>query len=233
VSPSLDSSLEPTLDPSLDSAFESGPAARGAAGSPGSGRGRRRGSGRRDAGRGRDRSTERSTERSTDIRTTAESDQDTDPEADPEALARQIVLRKLAAQARTRHELATALAAKRVPPEAAATVLDRFTELGLIDDAQFALDWVESRQGRRGLSRTALRRELQTRGVDKEHIEAALAPVGSEEELAAARQLMEKKVRSMGRLEPEVRYRRLAGALARRGFGSGVISTVLDELDRD
>lgn len=160
-------------------------------------------------------------------------DREADPEADPEAVARQIVLRKLTAQARTRQELATALAAKRVPDEAAAVVLDRFTELGLIDDAQFARDWVESRQGRRGLSRRALRRELQNRGVDPEHIDEALAPVGSDEELAAARHLMEKKVRTMGRLDPEVRYRRLAGALARRGFAGGVIGTVLDELSNE
>ena len=152
--------------------------------------------------------------------------------ADPESVARQIVLRKLSAQARTRHELASALAAKRVPDDAATTILDRFTELGLIDDGQFARDWVESRQNRRSLSRSALRRELQTRGVDAEHIAEALAPVGSEEELTAARQLVEKKLRSMERLEPAVRYRRLAGALGRRGFGSGVITTVLDELPR-
>ena len=125
--------------------------------------------------------------------------------ADPESVARQIVLRKLAAQARTRHELAAALAAKRVPDEAATSVLDRFTELGLIDDGQFARDWVESRQGRRSLSRSALRRELQTKGVDAEQIAEALAPVGSEEELTAARQLVEKKLRSMGRFDPAVR----------------------------
>lgn len=150
--------------------------------------------------------------------------------ADPVALARQVVLRKLTAQARTRHELASALAAKRVPDEAARTVLDRFTELGLIDDAQFARDWVESRQSRRGLSRSVLRRELKSKGVDGEHIEEALAPIGSEHELRAARQLAEKKLRSMGQLDHQVRYRRLAGALARRGFGSGVVATVLDEL---
>jgi regulatory protein len=140
------------------------------------------------------------------------------------------VLRKLAAQARTRHELAQALRTKRVPAEAAEAVLDRFQELGLVDDGQFAQDWVESRQARRHLSRTALRRELSAKGIDRDQIEEALAPVTSEEELTAARQLAEKKLRSMGKLDAGVRYRRLAGALARRGFGSGVISTVLDDL---
>ena len=155
---------------------------------------------------------------------------ESDPEADPREVARQLVLGKLAAKARTRQELAQTLNAKRVPAEATEEVLDRFVELGLIDDAQFARDWVESRQGRRFLSRSALRRELSAKGVDRGEIEEALEPVTSVEELAAARQLAEKKLRSMGRLDAQVRYRRLAGALARRGFGSGVISAVLDEL---
>ena len=72
---------------------------------------------------------------------------------------------------------------KRVPPEAAEAVLDRFQEVGLVDDGQFAQDWVESRQGRRHLSRSALRREFSAKGVDREEIEAALEPVTSEEEL--------------------------------------------------
>lgn len=159
-----------------------------------------------------------------------EADPEADPDADPTEVARQIVLRKLSAKARTRQELAEALNAKRVPAEAAEEVLDRFGELGLIDDAQFAHDWVESRQGRRFLSRSALRRELSAKGVDRDEIEQALEPVTSVEELAAARKLVEKKLRSMERLVPQVRYRRLAGALARRGFGPAVISTVLDEL---
>lgn len=155
---------------------------------------------------------------------------ESDPEADPLEVARQIVLRKLTAKARTRQELVQALKAKRVPDEAAAEVLDRFVELGLINDSQFARDWVESRQGRRFLSRSALRRELSAKGLDRDEIEVALEPVTSVEELVAARQLVEKKLRSMERLDAQVRYRRLAGALARRGFGSGVISSVLEEL---
>ena len=158
---------------------------------------------------------------------------DIDPDADPENVARQIVLRKLSAQARTRSELAKALQVKRVPPEVADRVLERFQEVGLIDDAQFARDWVESRQGRRSLSRSALRRELTAKGVDRDEIEAALEPVTSTEELAAARQLADKKLRSMSQLTPDVRYRRLAGALARRGFSSGVIGSVLDDVLHD
>lgn len=153
-----------------------------------------------------------------------------DPDADPEAVARTIALRKLSAQARTRHELDQALQRKNVPEEVATSVLDRFEEVGLLDDETFAQDWVQSRQQRRHLSRSALRRELQAKGVDREHVDAALGTVDVEDELAAARALVAKKEGSTRGLDPQVRHRRLAGALARRGFGSGVVATVLGEL---
>ena len=145
-------------------------------------------------------------------------------------MARTIVLRKLAAQARTRHELAKALAARKVPDEVAAAVLDRMEAVGLVDDEAFARDWVASRQQRRHLSKSALRRELQTKGVDRERIEEAVSEVASDDEAEAALALATKKLRSMAGLERDVQYRRLAGALARRGFSGSVTSTVLSRV---
>ena len=153
-----------------------------------------------------------------------------DADADPESVARTIVLRKLAAQARTRHELAKALAARDVPEDVAEQVLDRMESVGLVDDGAFARDWVESRQQRRHLSKSALRRELQSKGVDRDQIDEAVADVESGDELEAAEALAAKKLRTMSGLTREVQYRRLAGVLARRGFGSGVTSTVLSRV---
>jgi regulatory protein len=155
-----------------------------------------------------------------------------DPEADPESVARTIALRKLTAQARTRHELDQVLRKKNVPEEVATTVLDRLEQVGLVDDGAFAQGWVESRQQRRHLSRSALRRELQAKGVDRQQVDEALADVDTDAELTAARALVAKKARAASGLDPMVRRRRLAGALARRGFGPGVITTVLGELGR-
>ncbi|MBM7800583.1 regulatory protein [Microlunatus panaciterrae] len=153
-----------------------------------------------------------------------------EPDADPEALARTIVLRKLTAQARTRDELAKALKTRKVPEDVSEKVLDRMEEVGLVDDAEFARSWVSSRQGRRHLSKTALRRELVTKGVDRDQIDEALDQVDSEDERAAALALAEKKLRSMSGLDRQVQYRRLAGALGRRGFGPGIVSGVLNEV---
>lgn len=152
---------------------------------------------------------------------------------DPETKARGLVLRKLTGQARTRHELDRAMKAKDIPETVAGQVLDRMEEIGLVDDAAFARDWVESRQQRRQLSRRALRHELKHKGVERDDIEAALAGVDGDDEYEAARALAERKARGMAGLTREVRTRRIAGALARRGFGSGLTSRVIAEVLAD
>jgi len=151
-------------------------------------------------------------------------------EADPYAVARSIALDRIAARDRTRHELAKALRAKNVPPEVAEQVLDRLQEVGLVNDAAFAEAWVESRQQRRHLSRPALRRELQAKGVDRDEIDAALETVDFGDELAAARELARRRHAAIAELAYPVRYRRLAGALGRRGFGGAIVTQVLREV---
>src|SRR5207248_3069772 len=79
-----------------------------------------------------------------------------DPDADPVAVAREVCLRLLSDRARTRRELAQALRRKGVPDDAANAVLERFDEVGLIDDAAFAGQWVRSRHSHRGLARRAI-----------------------------------------------------------------------------
>ena len=118
---------------------------------------------------------------------------------------------------------------KDVPAEIIETVLDRFEEVGLVDDAQFAGLWVEGQQ-RRMRSTRALRQELRLKGVEAEVIDEALAEAAHDADYQAALALAQKKVRSMGGLEPQVRYRRLAGALARRGFAPGLSHRVVSEV---
>jgi regulatory protein len=151
-------------------------------------------------------------------------------DADAESVARTIALRKLTAKACTRHELDQALQAKNLPPVAIDAVLDRLEEVGLVDDATFAVDWVTSRQQRRHLSRRALRRELQAKGVDSTEIDNALDCVDLDAELRAARDLVERKKAGMNGLSRDVQYRRLAGLLTRRGFDTSVTTRVLADV---
>src|SRR3954453_20725579 len=116
-----------------------------------------------------------------------------DPDAEPESVARAIALRLLVRQPRTRAELERAMARRGVPPDVAAAVLDRFTEVGLVDDEAFAQAWVDSRHRGRGLARRALSTELRRRGVDDAVVREAVDTVTDDDERAAAAALVERK----------------------------------------
>jgi regulatory protein len=156
-----------------------------------------------------------------------------DVDADAESMARTIALRKLTARAHTRHELDKALQVKNVPQSVKEAVLDRMQEVGLVDDTSFAADWVASRQQRRHLSRRALKRELEAKGVERSDIDSALENVDRDTELSTARELVERKHVTMSALSRDVQWRRLAGLLSRRGFDTAVITRVLSDVLRD
>jgi len=151
------------------------------------------------------------------------------PDADAEAVARKILLDQLTGQARSRAELATKLAKKDVPDEIAQRLLNRFEEVGLIDDAAFAHSWVQSRQPGKGLARRALAQELRRKGIDDETAREALDEVDPDDEVESARTLVRRKMRSLQRVDRNTAIRRLTGVLARKGYSSGVAMTVVRE----
>jgi regulatory protein len=153
------------------------------------------------------------------------------PEADPESVARTILLNALTGQARSRRELRDRLAKKDVPDELAERLLDRFSDVGLVDDEAFARSWVESRQRSRGLARRALAQELRRKGVDDETARTALDDLDPAREEQAAHDLVRKKLRSMRGVDHVTATRRLAGLLARKGYPAGLaFAVVRDEL---
>lgn len=149
---------------------------------------------------------------------------------DEAEVAREICLRQLAVRPRTRAELAAALGRRGISVEVAAQVLDRYDEVGMIDDAAFARAWVTSRHAGRGLARRALATELRQRGVDADVAREALGELDEETEAATARALAERKLRSAAG-PPEAVFRRVVGMLARKGYPPGVaIRAVKDAL---
>ena len=152
------------------------------------------------------------------------------PASDPETWARQICLRLLTAAPRTRAELAAALSRRGVPGDAAEAVLGRFTDVGLIDDAAFARAWVESRHYSRGLSRRSLSAELRQHGVEAAEIREAVSTLDPEQEVVTARRLVEQKMAGTRGQPPEVRIRRAAGTLARKGYPPGLVFRLIKEV---
>jgi regulatory protein len=145
-----------------------------------------------------------------------------DREPDPHDVARQIVLRQLAMAPRSREELMQKLARRGCAPDVAATVLDRMTQVGLVDDEAYAQMLVRSQQAGRGLARRALARELRNKGIEDHLAEEAMASISDQDERDRARVLVDKKLRGMHGLGIAVQTRRLAAMLARKGYGTAV-----------
>jgi regulatory protein len=146
-----------------------------------------------------------------------------------ESFARQILLRRLEDQPRSRAELAESLAKKNVPVEIATELLDRFEEVGLINDADLARQWVQSRQRTRGLAPRVLAMELRRKGIDDEIISEVLGELDPADARAAAHRLVQKKLRSMASLDDTTRIRRLTSMLARKGYAPQLAFDVVRE----
>ncbi|SUA79766.1 Regulatory protein recX [Nocardia otitidiscaviarum] len=158
------------------------------------------------------------------------------PGGGTEAQAKDVCLRLLTDRARSRAELADRLAAKGFSAEVAGRALDRLAEVGLIDDAAFAEQWVHSRHTFSGKGKKALAQELRRKGVAPEDAESALAGISAEDEHERATELVRRKLRTLPRdLDREKAIRRLVGMLARRGYNQSTAFTVVkaELADRD
>ena len=128
------------------------------------------------------------------------------------------VLVRLVSTPRTRKELARKLHERRCPEEKAAELLDRFEEIGMIDDRAYALLYVDSKRDF-GLRR--LRDELRARGVSHADIDDALAESGideAERALRLARQWGNQRGMTPQKLDARLRRRGFSPAAVREAF---------------
>lgn len=149
-----------------------------------------------------------------------------------EEQAHAVCLRLLTVRARTRAELAGQLAKRGYPDDVAEAVLDRLAAVGLIDDEDFAAQWVRSRQQHAGKGKRALAAELRTKGVDGDVIAAALDGIDAGAERVRAEQLVERKLRRETLTDGDDAkvMRRLVGMLARRGYGQSMAVAVVTDV---
>ena len=176
--------------------------------------------------------------RSTSSRLSAEPAEPAEPAkpADPAKRAEQaraVCLRLLTARARTRAELVGQLAKRGYPDDVSTEVIERLSEVGLVDDEDFAEQWVRSRRANAGKSKRALAAELRDKGVDNDVITTALADIDAGAERDRAEKLVRDRLRRERLGEPGDRdaqnkaTRRLVGMLARRGYSQSLALDVV------
>lgn len=161
--------------------------------------------------------------------------------AEQEERARELALRILTAAPKSRAQLAQRLAAKGVDESITERLLDRFEQVGLLDDGELAAMIVRTRFAEKKQSRRAIAQELNRKGISGPVAEAALDQLDDEDESQAALELARGRLRRTAGLSPEVRIRRALGALGRKGYSPGIAMTSIraalaeegDDADRE
>jgi regulatory protein len=144
--------------------------------------------------------------------------------------AKEICYDLLAVRPRSQDELRQTLRRKGFDDETSEPLLGKLVKAGLVDDAAFAEEWVRARHTYKGLARSALVMELKRKGVDSEIAAQAASEVDKESEEQRARELVRKKLRSLGgNIDEQTAIRRLLGMLARKGYPQGLSYSVIRE----
>lgn len=128
----------------------------------------------------------------------------------------------LAGRARSRREMEERLLRSGYRPCTVEMVLFKLEKEGLLDDVDFARQWVEARTARR-MGRGRIAQELRRKGVSAQEAEEALEALSEEEQLEGAIHLVEKTLSRVSTGEdPRKTAARITAMLARRGYGYDV-----------
>ena len=124
----------------------------------------------------------------------------------------------LAARARSKREIEQKLLQAGYRPCTVEMVIYKLQRENLLDDSDFARQWVESRQHHK-LGRSRIAQELRRKGVSQEDAEDAMSIIEDEDQLSGAVALATK---AAARIKPDEDIRkatnRIAAMLARRGY---------------
>jgi len=147
--------------------------------------------------------------------------------ADAEGAFRTL-LRALERRSFARADLGRRLVRKGHPRHAVDAALERADGLGLLDDAAFVGNYIETRAAR-GRGPARLVRDLLAMGVERALVDRTLAahwPEGSDR-TGVPRALAAKRAAQLGELPRPVKRRRVLAYLARRGFAGRDISELV------
>lgn len=130
---------------------------------------------------------------------------------------------------KTGAQIAEKLRRKAFTDEYINVTIAKLEDLHLINDEQFAHNYVAIRAHSKGAS--VLRQEMRRKGVPDEFIQDALEEnIDPDEQEQAARNLAARRISSLPEdLEDQKKISRVTGALLRRGFPPGIVFRVVKE----
>lgn len=148
--------------------------------------------------------------------------------------AREAALRSLSRMPRSRNSLEERLIERGHELEVLTPLLDRFEEVGLLNDRELADALTRARFTERGKSRRAIANELVRKGFEEPDIVAALEQIDECDEIDTVRRLARKRLAKDTKGDRQARIRRAVGHLCRKGYSQGLaISCIIEVLDQE
>ncbi len=143
--------------------------------------------------------------------------------------ARNVAYRLLTYRPRSHAELEQKLREREFDEAVIRAVLSDLERLGYVNDHEFARQWAAGRLRLKGYGRRRIEQELRRKGIPQEVIREAVAEeVPAKDEREAAMKAAERKLRTLQSVEPDVRRRRLAGFLERKGYSSEITRSIIN-----
>lgn len=154
------------------------------------------------------------------------------PTTAPAERARELALSILTRTPRSAADLRARLISKEIEPDVADEVIQRYLEVGLLDDVTLAATIARTRHAERGLAPRAIAQELRRKGFEEDHIRGALEPFSSVVQEDTARELAAKRWSREAGSPPEARVRRTVSHLARKGYSASLAFALVRDLQR-
>lgn len=136
----------------------------------------------------------------------------------------------LSARARTVREVERYLDDQQYGEFEVQNTVDRLQELGYLNDAAYAADFVRTRIATKPVSRSKLQEQMMLHELPRNIVEQALCYVDDDMEKDHAMQIARKYFQQMSDMDEQERERRLLQRLMGRGFSYDVSKFVLDAI---
>ena len=135
---------------------------------------------------------------------------------------------------KTRKQLHDKMRDRNCPDDIIESTLDKLEEMKYLSDAQYAKNFVESKQTYKNVGQRKIAQDLRQKGIPQDIIENAFEENTEDDERERAKELLSKRMRSTRNVERQKRINRLVGYLSRNGYnGSMAFSVVKEAIDAE
>ena len=130
---------------------------------------------------------------------------------------------------KTRKQLHDKMRDRNCPDDIIESTLDKLEEMKYLSDAQYAKNFVMSKQTFKNVGERRISQDLRQKGIPQDIIDRVFEENTEDDERERAKELLSKRLRSTRNVERQKRINRLVGYLSRNGYNGSIAFAVVKE----